>query len=409
MNKHWKCVGGLARKDGKVLLRSLPALALLLALLCTGCVCLCMTVLESVQTAGEKLVVGIVDKDGSMAGELASSLVSGNEQVGMQFDVAEFETPEQAYGAVARRETIAAIIFEPEYLQKLKRGEPSAVSVVLSQETELYAQLVVHFADTGETLLKTSEYAADAARDPIRQVYPGGLDNLVKFSFYTTKFGTELMSLTGKAVDGVVLPYSDRAGSVEGHYILYYSVLLLTLLDMLFFDFVRRDNSRTLLTRLKSLGVGSAHILLGKLPFFLLAKGLVVAAVLGVMGLFVPVSLTPLTILGALCAVVFSSVSGVALCALLQRSNVGPCILCALAFAGLFLCGGLIPYDQLPEAVTACGQFTHVGVTAAMLSPILGGTVTVWHYVTALLFLAALGLGSWFYMEQLRQKGSDAV
>lgn len=409
MRKHGRILSGLMGKDGKNLLRQLPGMLVLLALLCTGCVCLCMTVLESVKAAGEKMVVAIVDRDGSMAGELANSLVNENQQVGTLFAVEEFETMDAACDAVAGGDAIAAIVFEPGYLENLKKGEASAVHVILSPETEVYAQLVTQFAGTGELLLKTNEYAVDAAWQPVQEAYPDNLTALIKYQFYSTKFGVELLTLTDKALEARILPYSDRAGSEEGHYILYYSVLLLTLLDMLFFDFVRQDHNRAVLGRLKSLGVGSGHILLAKLPFFLLAKGLVVAAVLGVMGFFVPVTLTPATVLGALCALVFSSVCGVALCALLQQSNVGPCILCALAFAGLFLCGGLIPYDQMPQSVTFWGQFTHVGVTAAMLSPALGGTVTVWHYLTALVMMLTLGALSWFYMNRLRQKGSEPV
>ena len=122
---------------------------------------------------------------------------------------------------------------------------------------------------------------------------------------------------------------------------------------------------------------------------------------------FIPVTLTPLTLLGALCALVFSSFVGVGLCLILQRSNVGPCILCALAFAGLFLCGGLVPYDMLPETVTFWGRFTHMGTAATLLSPMLGGTVTVAHYITAAVILVAAVLGGLCFTDRLRAKGSD--
>ncbi len=409
MTEHWNRLCALMRKDGKSLVRGLPAMLVLLALLCVGCLSLCLTVIESVQKGGEKMILGVVDQDGTMASKLAIGMVAGNEQIGALFQVQNFDTAEEAYDAIAQGKTVAAIVFEPGYLDKIGDGETSPISVVLSREMEVHSQMIRDFAGTGEILIKTGQYGADAAWKPVNDAYPDKTNALVKFRFFTAKFAVELLGLTGKAVDGVVLPYSDRAGSEEAHYILYYTVLLLTLLDMLFFDFVRRDNSRTLLCRLKSAGVGAGHIFLSKVPFFLVVKALLLSAVLTAVSFFIPVAVTPLNLLGAVCAVVLSGFLGVGLCLLLQRSNVGPCILCALAFAGLFLSGGLIPYDMLPESVTFWGQFTPVGVVAALLSPMVGGTVTAMHCITAAVMLAVAVTAGIFYTNRLRTKGSEPV
>lgn len=407
MKEHWKRLGTLVRKDGKVLARSLPSMLLLLVLLCVGCVSLCLTTIESVRKTAEKLTVGVVDLDGTMASKLAIGMVTGNEEIGALFAVKDFASPDQAYDAIVRGETVAAIVFEEGYLSKIGRGESSAVSVVLSREMEMHTQMIRNFADTGEILIKTGQYGADAAWKPIHDAYTDDFSAVVKFNFFSTKYAVEMLALTGEAAEQTVLPYSDTAASVENHYILYYTVLLLTLLDMLFFDFVRRDNSRTLLCRLKSAGVGSGHILLAKVPFLLIAKAVLLVLVLTAVSFFIPVTVTPPTLLGAMCALVFSGFVGVGLCLLLQRSNVGPCILCALAFAGLFLCGGLVPYDMLPETVTFWGKFTHMGTAASMLSPMLGGTVTAMHYITAAVMLAAVVLSGLCFTDRLRTKGSD--
>lgn len=407
MREHWKRLGTLVRKDGKVLARSLPSMLLLLVLLCVGCVSLCFTTIESARKIEDKLTIGVVDLDGTMASKLAIGMVTGNEEIGALFEVQDFQTPDEAYDAIARGETVAAVIFEEGYLSKIGRGESSPISVVLSREMEMHTQMIREFADTGEILLKTGQYGADAAWKPIHDVYTDDFDAVVKFNFFATKYAIQMLALTGEAAEHCLLPYSDRAASLENHYILYYTVLLLTLLDMLFFDFVRRDNSRTLLCRLKSAGVGSGHILLAKVPFLLIAKAVLLLLVLVAVSFFTPVTVTFLSLLGALCALVFSGFIGVGLCLLLQRSNVGPCILCALAFAGLFLCGGLVPYDMLPETITFWGRFTHMGTAAALLSPMLGGTVTVWNYVTAAVMLAAVVVGGLWFTDRLRTKGSD--
>jgi ABC-type polysaccharide/polyol phosphate export permease len=188
---------------------------------------------------------------------------------------------------------------------------------------------------------------------------------------------------------------------------LHYTVLLLTLLDMLFFDFVRRDCSRTFLCRLKSIGVGAEHILCAKLPFLLATKAALLTVVLMVLELIFGLTLTAWTLLSAACFLLFSSVTGVCLCALLQKSNVGPCLLCALGFAGMFLCGGLVAYDMLPETVTRLSILTPMGIGASMLSPVYGGRINGNAYVLGLLMCLCLCVGAWFYTESLRVKGSE--
>lgn len=405
----WQQTGALIRKDGKSLSRQLPAVLLLLLLLCVGCVSLCMTVIQSVRAEEDRLSIGIVDKDGSMVSKLAIGLVAANDQIKALFDVKEFDSAQEAYDAVAAGETVAAMVFEEGYMDKIRDGESSAVSVVLSREMEVHSQTIRQFTATGEILIKTAEYNAAAAWHPVHDAYPNDTEALIKFNFFSTKFAVELLSLTGKAVDGVILPYSDRANSVEGHYILYYLVLLLVLTDMLFFDFVRRDNSRTLLCRMKSAGISTLQILLAKVPFLLAAKGGLLVAALAVLGWFVPVVLTPATIAAAFGALLFTSLMGVALCALVQRSDVGPCILCALGFAGLFLCGGLIPYDVLPQSITAWGQYTHVGVMAGLLCPVFGGQVRLLPLALACVMLIVLLPAGCWATARLRTKGCEQL
>lgn len=409
MKRHWNRLCALMRKDGKSLARGVPAMLALLALLCVGCLSLCLTVIESVKNTGEKMVLGVVDQDGTMASKLAIGMVTGNETISALFQVQNFDTAEEAYDAVTRGKTVAAIVFEPGYLDKIGGGENAPIHVVLSREMEIHTQMIRDFAGTGEIWIKTGQYGADAAWKPVDEAYPDRSEAVVKFRLFTAKFAVQLLALTGNAAEKVVLPYSDRAGSEEAHYVLYYTVLLLTLLDMLFFDFVRRDNSRTLLCRMKSVGVGSGHILLAKLPFIIGIKSVLLTAVLVAVGFFIPLTVTPLTVLGAVCMALVSGLMGVGLCLLLQRSNVGPCILCALAFGGLFLGGGLIPYDMLPENVTFWGQFTHVGAMAALLSPMLGGTATAVNYAVAAILAAALVLAGKCYTDRLRVRGSEQV
>lgn len=407
MKLFFRRVGALMDRDGRDLLRRLPAMLLLLTLLAAGCVFLCQGIISDIENDTQRLKIGVVDKDGSMVSQLAVGIVAANEEVAALFEVVNFDEAQAAMDAVAASETVAAIIFEEGYFDKVLAGESSAISVILSREMELHSQMIRDFAGTGEILIKTGEYGVNAAWYPVMDAFDNETVALMKFNTFSMKFAVELLSLTGLAVDGVVLDYSDRAGSVEGHYILHYTVLLLTLLDMLFFDFIRRDCNRTFLCRLKSAGVGAEHILAAKLPFLLATKTGLLAVVLVVMALIFGLNLTVWTVLSAVCFLIFSSVIGVCLCALLQKSDVGPCILCALGFAGMFLCGGLVAYDMLPKAVTQWSILTPMGIGASMLSPMFGGSVTVAPYVLGLVMCVALCVAAWYYTGSLRVKGSE--
>ena len=232
---------------------------------------------------------------------------------------------------------------------------------------------------------------------------------LFKFNVMSLEYAVEILALTGKSVDGVVLSFSTSSDSLVGHYVLHYTVLLLSLVDMLFFDFVRRSSERTLLCRMKSMGVSTCHILAGKLPFLIAVKGGLLAVILAGVGTLYSLSLSFVSVICAVGAVIFSSIVGVGLCTLTVRSDTGPAIICALSFAGLFLSGGLIPYDMLPTNVTRVGEFSHIGMTSSLISGVFGGDVEWGSIVLCSVFAVLIFSLSAYYLGSLRTKGSDAA
>ena len=382
--------GALMRKDIKVSARSVIPMLLLIAAMALGCVLLCLSVISGAQKKEELVAIGIVDKDKTMISKLAIGMVSANEEVASMFTVRNYDSEEEAYEAVRDGVTVAAIVFEKDYFYKILDGESSAVSVMLSRTIEMHSQLIRDFAHTGEILIKTGEYGVNAAWKPMKEASPSYDSAVWKFNVFSLEYAVEVLALTGSSVDGVVLPYSTSSSSLSGHYMLHYSVLLLSLVDMLYFDFVRRDCNRTLLSRFKSAGVGGMHIIVSKLPSVLLTKAVLLVVMLAVLSGLFSVSVSIVSVLSIVCFLLFSSIFGVCLCALTQISDIGPCIICALCFAGLFLCGGLVPYDMLPVSVTALGAYTHIGVGVSMLAPAFGGNVFPLSYISAFLYAAAM-------------------
>lgn len=384
--------------------RRLPAVLAVFALLGAGCVAMCLSAMKSAEdVSADNLVLGIVDKDGSMVSKLAMGIASSHEQLQALFSVTQYPSEAALRQAVQGGKAAAGIILEQGYFDRIQKGENEAVAVILNDQMQVHAAVIRDFADTGELLIKAGEYGANAAWQPFKQQL--GEQGSRTFSVFSLQYALELVSVTGQAMQRQLLPYSDSAGSLALHYLLQYTVLLLMLLDMLFFDFVRREGQRSLLCRLRAAGVRGVHLLLSKLPRVFVVKAAVLAGVLALGGL----KLSAAGLLSAVGAAAFVSLTGVCLCALLQRSNVGPCLLCAVALAGLFLCGGLVPYNMIPRAVSQAGILTPHGMAAAMLSPLFGGGWRPAVYPLAAAFGALLFWGACRSWSALCEKGGDAA
>lgn len=400
-------IGALIQKDLKSSKSSFIPMLILLLVLCAGCVAMCISVVSSAIPTAQKTVLGIVDKDGSLLSKIAIGSLAGNEEVSALFSTKNFDDEQTGYDAVHNGEIVALLIFEPGYFDKIINGDSSAISVVLSKAMELHSHLIRDFAATGEILIKTGEYGVGAAWHPLVDNAADRDAAIQKYNAFSLQFAIEILSLTGRAAAENVLPYSTSANSLASHYILLYSTLLITLLDVLFFDYIRREGSRSMLCRLKSLRVTGWQILAAKfLPVFFV-KAALLGIVLTVLQIFLGLHITGLTLLGALCFILFSSIVGVCLCTLCQRWDIGPCILFAVGFAGLFLCGGIVPYDMLPVTVTDWGTFTTLGVGSAMLSPLFGGKTRITPWVLGAVYIAVLLFEALQYIEKLAAKGSD--
>jgi len=405
----YRRIGALIEKDLKTSRKSFLPMLMLLLLLCAGCAVMCVSVVGSAIPTAQKTVLGIVDKDGSLLSKVAINSVAQNQEVSALFSTKNFDDEQAGYDAVANGEIVALLIFEPDYFDKITSGDSSAVGVVLSKAMELHAHLIRDFASTGEILIKTGEYGVGAAWHPMVDGAEDRDDAIRKHTNFTLQFALEILTLTGKAAAEEFLPYSASADSLGSHYILLYSTLLITLLDVLFFDYIRREGSRSMLCRLKSLGIHSQHIFIAKFIPVFLVKTVLLALLLTALHIVLGLQLTPLTLLSALCFLLFSSALGVCFCLLCQRWDVGPCILFAVGFAGLFLCGGLVPYDMLPVSVTQWGAYTPLGVSSSLLSPLFGGRPSITPWLLAIGYLAIFLTAAFGYVAQLRTKGSDRV
>jgi len=134
-----------------------------------------------------------------------------------------------------------------------------------------------------------------------------------------------------------------------------------------------------------SLNSLSGVFLLGISPSFLLLPELTAYALEHVNDILAGMSINPWAILMTPLCAFFVSLIGICLTLCTGDGITGNAIPAVL---GLFLCGGLVPRQLLPGAVTFMGRFTPFGAAMALISPIFGAPPDIPGILCAMLYAA---------------------
>lgn len=397
----------LLRKDLRLHGRHFASMLALCALLLCGCAAALGAVLGSALAEPEKVKLALVDKDGSTLSRTAIGAIAGSEDVAAMFTVEYCDDAEAVKIGMADGTYDAAILFEENYLSRILRGESAAVTILLSDKLLSASGIVRHFAVTGETLIKVAEYGVMSTWRPLQNELPGDTahDALEKLEL---RYAMRLLSLPQNAFAVEVLPYAESGVGLAAHYICCFAVFLLILCEILFFPYTARDFAPPMLRRIRSYGISRSALIAEKaiLPFC--TRLVLLAAALCLSARWTDVTRTPAALLSPLLGLLLLSLLLSALSALLAQSSLGISLLFALAAAGLFLDGGLLPSAMLPYTLTKIGGFTPSGLAARLLAPLYGGgfdlaALGIFTVYTALAVCAAL-----WQMRRICQKGGAA-
>lgn len=397
----------LLQKDLRLYGRHFLSMLALGALLLCGCAAALSAVLGSALQEPEKIKLALVDKDGSSLSRTAISAIAGSEDVATMFAVENCDDADAVQIGMANGTYDAAILFEENYLSRILRGESTAVTILLSDKLLPAAGTVRHFAVTGETLIKVAEYGVMSTWQPLRDELPyetarSELDKL------EVRYAMRLLSLPESAFSVEVLPYAQSGVNLTAHYICCFAVFLLILCEILFFPYTVRDFTPPMLRRIRSYGIARGTLLAEKaiLPFC--TRMLLLAAVLFFSARLTDLTLTPAALLSAVLGLLLLSLLLSALSALLSQSALGISLLFALAVAGLFMGGGLLPSSMLPYALTKVGSFTPSGLVARLLAPLYGGRFDLAALGILAVYTALTGYAARRQMQRICQKGGAA-
>ena len=399
----------IIKKDMRLSLGELPMFFIVLFIIGVGCVLLFSSAIKQADTAEERFALGIVDLDNSFASKLAIQTVTKSVDIDSMFEIVNMTSTEEIYEKMNEGKMSAAIIFERGYIDRISRGETSAVDIILSEGFQIHAQGVREFAGTGEILIKTGEYGVSAVKDHIEHITDDKKLAEKRINRVNLDYATELLKMTGDLITKTVTPYSYSTVSLTSYYVILYIILALSLSDILFFDFVRRDFSRAYLQRVLSAGVGPISILIAKIPAILLTKSALLGGTLAVISKTIGISLTPASVALCILAVVYLSLISVSVSALTYSSDSGPAISAGVSFASLFLLGGLIPYDMMPHIISVIGRYTPFGVASSLLSPVFFGECSMKWLILSLIYPTLLFSLAVMTLRRAAYKGGERL
>lgn len=382
---------GMLYRDWRLLMRSLSSLLVLLLLTAAGCFGVVYALSDVENAASPSITVAVcnLDKD-SRLGSAILSAGSRNDMVKRVLDVTLCDTEEEARAFVEDGGT-AAVIIPENFFENASHGHSLPCRILLNSAGQGSSHTLSRYLSVGTQVLTGAQQIVFAG-DQYMLEKDAPQSEADSFNLYMNLYalGT-LENMEELAVVRVTLPYSHSGLGVVSYYTVLYLVFALSFLILAFYRLYRQDMTRGSLTRLTSSGIREGSFFLWKwlLPFFFEAGLLVLF--MSVSALFFKDSLTlavtPASLLSSCLAVLFLTGLGMMLtCAISRSSGV---VWFLLQTAGLFFCGGIIPYSHLSPVVLMIGRLTPLGVSAELMSPLLGGVCSKAAPFLAAAYLAA--------------------
>lgn len=397
----------LLKKDVKLYGSKIASTLLLLLLLAAGTVTALAAILQSDTSDSDTILhMAIYDREPSKLTTAAITAVSGTEVMRELMDVDICTSEDEVRAGIKSGKYDAALIFEEGYYTKILDGNDSAVCILLSSSLESAADMVKHFALTGEKLIETAEAGVEGLYAPLAEKIEKA-EARKAINAMELNFALKLFSIPTDGFTIETVPYSSAGLGEAEYYIICFAAFLMLICEVVFFPYTARDCEFSMLRRIKSYRVSNVAMTVEKavIPFFIRALLLLGTAALA--GRFTDVKLTAGAVLCALCSVLLISIFMAALSVLLSQSTLGISVIFALSAASLVLCGGIIPQSMLPYEVSVIGAHTPMGACIDMLSPLLGGDCTI----KSVIYLSAVTVTSVaaasLYMRRICKGGGE--
>lgn len=402
--KGLKMLCSMLKRDLRLFLRCLlPALCLTLvfALVCAGAAFAALKGAEELYTP---VKAAVVDEEDSVLSRMLIRVAAGTDYISGLMDISRCGMDEAMEGL--RAGDYAAVIVLPEgFTGDISRGEYSRGRILLSPAAASHSQVVGSAAAFGELLLAAGQYGVFSGEELIREYGLGSDFHSAFLTQVNTQLLREAMGAESAYFDMEVTDYAGSSMSSASYYAVSWLTLVLFLCSIFFTRLYTADLTRSMLCRLRAAGVRDRAFVWGKLLWPALFRLLLLVPAAALLSRFLPVTPGAGALLSCLAAVLAVSVTGAALG---MGTGSGAAVNGIAAAAGLFLCGGIVPRQMLPDGVLLLGSLTPFGGVQALLAPLFGGGLAPWPAAAALIHTLAGLLWISRRLSGLRVGGEEA-
>ncbi len=360
------------RRDLKLFLSSLRTMAVLLVLLALGCLGTVFAISGAEPSGPLRFPIAMCNLDTeSRYGTMMLQTASTHDLVTSLIDLKFYDTEAEALRAVDDG-AACAVIIPKGFFGSTARGESLPCRMILGTSGEGSRQTIQAYARIGSSILTTGQKIVFTGDYYMMET--GQTDEVWdSFNLYMNLSAfEEFQSAHEDYYSRTVIPYTRTNMSRNAHYAILYLAFFLQLLILGYYRLYQTDVTRSRQLMLRSAGITTAGFLQWKclLPF--LFSILLIGSLYPVAAHFLPMQLTFDSIAYALLALGFTAALGAFLS--IAFSRISGAVLFALHIAGLFFCGGIVPYARLHPLIPLIGEFTPLGVIYHLLGPIAGGT-----------------------------------
>ncbi|MBE6611217.1 MAG: ABC transporter permease, partial [Ruminococcaceae bacterium] len=280
----------------------------------------------------------------------------------------------------------AAVILLPEgFIHDISVGNEAKGIIRLSSAAASQPQIVEAVAKFGERILAAGQYGVFAGEHLIVRHRLGSDFRRAFLNETNLTLIDEAMDSGSRYFTFEVMEYLDTGMTPTAYFAMCWLLMLLFLISIFFIPLVTKDCDRGLLSRLTAGGITPARFVSSKLAILTVLRLILLTPTLILFAGLAGISINPWAILMTPLCAFFVSLIGICLTLCTGDGITGNAIPAVL---GLFLCGGLVPRQLLPGAVTFMGRFTPFGAAMALISPIFGAPPDIPGILCAMLYAA---------------------
>lgn len=356
-------------RDIKLFGRCLLPAFVLTALFAIVCALAAFGTMSAAENKIAPLKVNVVDNEDTAMSRILVNVVMEMDYISSLLDIEKSDYAE-AVSNLESGKSIAAIILPESFVGDIAAGRNAKGQIILSHNAASYSDMVAEVASFGELLLAAGQYGVFCGQEIIAEHKLGSAANSVFLERTNKNLLNEAIVAGEKYFEISVADFADTDMSAVSYYSLCWLVLLLFLCGNFFSELCLADMNRSMLCRLRALGVGDIRFAGGKVMLPFIFRLLLCAALLLLAGRFIEIE-NGLYVL-AVCVLSLLFISLFSSTVIMLR---GWGIMCNTAFAacGLFLCGGLVPRQMLADGLLFFGDITPFGAALNLFAPLLGG------------------------------------